>query len=67
MKKLSFPDFLPLMVPASGPQHPLAIRRQRIVWVILLIGWLAAFGWTAEQIGSLLLFFTAAPHPQEGR
>ncbi|WP_344663309.1 hypothetical protein [Catenulispora subtropica] len=51
-------------VPPPRPQHPLAIRPQRIIWVIVLIGWLAAFGWNAEQIGSLLLFFTAAPHPQ---
>jgi hypothetical protein len=58
---------LPASAPPPRPQHPLAIRPWRITWVIVLIGWLAAFGWNAEQIGSLLLFFTATGHPQGDR
>lgn len=57
----------PAIAPALTPKHPLSVRPRRIVWVIVLIGWLAALGWNAEQISPLLLFFAPGPHPQGER
>jgi hypothetical protein len=55
----------PIVLPGARPKHPLATCPPRVVWVIPLIGWLAALGWNAQEIGPLLLFFAPAPLPPQ--
>ena len=51
-------------VAGPSPAHPLAVCPPRVAWVVVLISLLAILGWSAEQIGALLLFFAPAPHAQ---
>ncbi|MFL6111021.1 MAG: hypothetical protein ACJ786_06690 [Catenulispora sp.] len=45
----------PFTTRGSNPAHPLAGRPRRSPWVIILIGWLAIFGWSPEQVLAVLL------------
>jgi len=45
----------PFLTPAGRPGHPLAeVRRPVPVAIVILVGVLAALGWSAEQLVTLL-------------